>query len=255
MRRRDPAIRTESLSNRCGETLALARLDLTVELGEVYGFLGPNGEGKTTTLRMLFGLATPTTGYAVIFGKPYAELEQAALRVGTVLEATDFHPGRSGRDHLLTLSRAVELLRRFLGAPRADPRSRKGCMLRCCAAVAAALAVTAGAAAAAAPLPGRFTAALTKLQPPSLAGTWTLRLAASGGYSLTTNGAVVDSGSYTRRGGVLTVHDSSGPLHCPPAWAGRYGIAVTQTRLTLTLVADSCLTRARILAHAFRRNT
>jgi ABC-2 type transport system ATP-binding protein len=54
-------------------------------------------------------LATPTTGRALIFEKPYAQLEHPALRVGAVLEATDFHPGRSGRDHLRTLSRAVEL--------------------------------------------------------------------------------------------------------------------------------------------------
>jgi len=58
---------------------------------------------------MLLGLATPTSGRALIFDKPYAELEQPALRIGAVLEATDFHPGRSGRDHLRTLSRAAEL--------------------------------------------------------------------------------------------------------------------------------------------------
>jgi len=53
---------------------------------------------------MLLGLAATTSGSATIFGKPYAELEHPALRVGAVLEATDFHPGRSGRDHLRTLS-------------------------------------------------------------------------------------------------------------------------------------------------------
>ena len=58
---------------------------------------------------MLLGLAKPTSGHATIFGKPYDQLETPALRVGAVLEATDFHPGRSGRDHLRMLSRAVGL--------------------------------------------------------------------------------------------------------------------------------------------------
>jgi ABC-2 type transport system ATP-binding protein len=58
---------------------------------------------------MLLGLAAPTAGRALIFDQPYAQLAGAARRVGAVLEATDFHPGRSGRDHLRTLSRAVGL--------------------------------------------------------------------------------------------------------------------------------------------------
>ncbi len=58
---------------------------------------------------MLLGLAAPTSGRALVFGRPYAELEHPALRIGAVLEATDFHPGRSGRDHLRMLGRAVGL--------------------------------------------------------------------------------------------------------------------------------------------------
>ena len=58
---------------------------------------------------MLLGLATPTSGQARIFDRAYTELEDPALRIGAVLEATDFHPGRSGRDHLRTLGRAVGL--------------------------------------------------------------------------------------------------------------------------------------------------
>jgi len=85
--------------------------DLSFELaaGTITGFLGPNGAGKTTTLRMLLGLAAPTSGRALVFDRPYAELERPALRIGAVLEATDFHPGRSGRDHLRTLGLAAEL--------------------------------------------------------------------------------------------------------------------------------------------------
>jgi ABC-2 type transport system ATP-binding protein len=82
-------------------------LSFTLAAGTITGFLGPNGAGKTTTLRMLLGLAAPTSGRALVLGGPYADLDRPALSVGAVLEATDFHPGRSGRDHLRTLGRAV----------------------------------------------------------------------------------------------------------------------------------------------------
>jgi ABC-2 type transport system ATP-binding protein len=58
---------------------------------------------------MVLGLASPTSGRALVFDGPYAELERPALRIGAVLEATDFHPGRSGRDHLRMLGRAVDV--------------------------------------------------------------------------------------------------------------------------------------------------
>ena len=102
-------IESASLSKRYGDVLAVDDLSFNIEAGTITGFLGPNGAGKSTTLRMLLGLAKPTLGHATIFGKPYGELEEPALRVGAVLEATDFHPGRSGRDHLRMLSRAVGL--------------------------------------------------------------------------------------------------------------------------------------------------
>jgi ABC-2 type transport system ATP-binding protein len=63
-----PAIATDRLSKRYGETLALNELDLTVRPGEVYGYLGPNGAGKTTTIRLLLGLHRPTSGRAELFG-------------------------------------------------------------------------------------------------------------------------------------------------------------------------------------------
>ena len=102
-------VESASLTKRFGEVLAVDDLTFNIEAGTITGFLGPNGAGKSTTLRMLLGLAKPTRGHAAIFGKPYDELETPALRVGAVLEATDFHPGRSGRDHLRMLSRAVGL--------------------------------------------------------------------------------------------------------------------------------------------------
>jgi ABC-2 type transport system ATP-binding protein len=63
-----PAIRTEGLSKRYGSTLALDQLDLSVAEGEVYGYLGPNGSGKTTTIRLLLGLHRPSGGRAELFG-------------------------------------------------------------------------------------------------------------------------------------------------------------------------------------------
>jgi ABC-2 type transport system ATP-binding protein len=62
------AVRTEQLSKRYGDTLALDTLDLAIEPGEVYGFLGPNGAGKTTTIRLLLGLHRPSAGRAEVFG-------------------------------------------------------------------------------------------------------------------------------------------------------------------------------------------
>jgi ABC-2 type transport system ATP-binding protein len=99
----------ESLTKRFGTVTAVDDLSFALEPGTITGFLGPNGAGKTTTLRVLLGLAAPTRGRALIFGRPYGQLDTPARRVGAVLEATDFHPGRSGRDHLRTLSRAVGL--------------------------------------------------------------------------------------------------------------------------------------------------
>ncbi len=99
----------ESLCKRFGEVSAVEDLSFELDAGTITGFLGPNGAGKTTTLRMLLGLAAPTSGRALVFDRSYAQLERPSLRVGAVLEATDFHPGRSGRDHLRTLGRAVNL--------------------------------------------------------------------------------------------------------------------------------------------------
>jgi ABC-2 type transport system ATP-binding protein len=104
-----PAVIVESLTKRFGRIIAVDSLSFALAAGTITGFLGPNGAGKTTTLRMLLGLMKSSAGSALIFGRPYAELDRPALRVGSVLEATDFHPGRSGRDHLRMLSRAAGL--------------------------------------------------------------------------------------------------------------------------------------------------
>jgi ABC-2 type transport system ATP-binding protein len=99
----------ERLSKRFGGLRAVDDLSFRIEAGTITGFLGPNGAGKTTTLRMLLGLARPTSGQALVLGKRYAELDRPARRVGAVLEATDFHPGRKGRDHVRALAYAAGL--------------------------------------------------------------------------------------------------------------------------------------------------
>jgi ABC-2 type transport system ATP-binding protein len=106
---RHPAVQINSLSKAFGDLVAVKDLTFSLEPGTVTGFLGPNGAGKTTTLRLLLGLAEPTAGEALIFGRRYRELDHPPRRVGAVLESNDFHPGRSGRDHLRTLALAAEL--------------------------------------------------------------------------------------------------------------------------------------------------
>ena len=100
-------VRAEHLTKRFGDVLAVEDLSFSLERGTVTGFLGPNGAGKTTTLRMLLHLVQPTAGQALVFGGRYQDLERPASRVGAVLEAADFHPGRSGHDHLFSLALAL----------------------------------------------------------------------------------------------------------------------------------------------------
>ncbi len=102
-------VSVDSLTKRFGTLVAVDGLTFALESGTVTGFLGPNGAGKTTTLRMLLGLAEPTQGSALVFGTRYRELAEPARRVGAVLEASDFHPGRRGRDHLRTIATAARL--------------------------------------------------------------------------------------------------------------------------------------------------
>src|SRR5262249_29050339 len=98
--RGDLVVEVRSLTKRFGRIVAVDDLTFSLSAGTVTGFLGPNGAGKTTTLRLLLGLAEPTAGQALVFGTRYRELDDPGHRVGAVLESTDFHPGRSGRDHL-----------------------------------------------------------------------------------------------------------------------------------------------------------
>ena len=100
-------IAVESLTKRYRGTTAVDDLSFTVPKGRITGFLGPNGAGKTTTLRILLGLALPTSGRATIAGRRYRELDSPLGTVGAVLEASNYHPARSGRNHLRVLATAA----------------------------------------------------------------------------------------------------------------------------------------------------
>jgi ABC-type glutathione transport system ATPase component len=73
-------VKAESLTKRFGDLSAVTDLSFGLEAGTITGFLGPNGAGKTTTLRMILGLAAPTSGRALVFDHPYAELPRAASK-------------------------------------------------------------------------------------------------------------------------------------------------------------------------------
>ena len=103
------AIEVHELTKRYGPVLAVDRLSFSVGAGRVTGFLGPNGAGKTTTLRILLGLVHPNAGTAAVNGLAYADLPDPARRVGAVLEAASFHPGRRAREHLRILATAAGL--------------------------------------------------------------------------------------------------------------------------------------------------
>jgi ABC-2 type transport system ATP-binding protein len=89
------------LTKTFGTVKAVDNLSFEVPAGTITGFLGPNGAGKTTTLRCLLGLVGPTGGTATIGGRTYRDLARPAETVGAMLEASSFHPARTGRNHLL----------------------------------------------------------------------------------------------------------------------------------------------------------
>jgi ABC-2 type transport system ATP-binding protein len=97
-------IEVRDLTKRYGSTLAVDRLSFSVPPGVVTGFLGPNGAGKSTTMRIILGLDRPTSGTALIDGKPYAALRGPLHHVGALLDAKDVHPGRTARAHLTALA-------------------------------------------------------------------------------------------------------------------------------------------------------
>lgn len=101
------AIETRGLTKRFGAQTAVGNLDLKVPAGSVFGFLGPNGSGKTTTIRMLLGLITATSGEAAVLGRHMPARSDAVLpRVGTLVEGPAFYPFLSGRANLARLDSA-----------------------------------------------------------------------------------------------------------------------------------------------------
>ncbi|EYT84578.1 multidrug ABC transporter ATP-binding protein [Streptomyces sp. Tu 6176] len=111
-------IRTRALTKRYrGGQLAVDGLDLAVPAGSVFGFLGPNGSGKTTTIRMLMGLIEPTSGTAHVLDRPMPRSARAVLpQVGALIEGPALYGFLSGRDNLL---------RQDAADPTADPRTRR----------------------------------------------------------------------------------------------------------------------------------
>ncbi|WP_405913114.1 ABC transporter ATP-binding protein [Streptomyces sp. NBC_00963] len=114
----EAVIETHALTKRFrGGQLAVNRLDLTVPRGSVFGFLGPNGSGKTTTIRMLLGLIAPTSGTASLLGQPMPRAAHSVLpSVGALIEGPALYGFLSGRDNLLRYDSAD---------PQADPRTRR----------------------------------------------------------------------------------------------------------------------------------
>jgi ABC-2 type transport system ATP-binding protein len=105
----EAVVSCRALTKRYEELTAVDDVTFSLKPGTVTGVLGPNGVGKTTTIRLLLGLAEPTAGKALVFGRPYRELEQPIRKVGAVLESTDIHLDRSGRNHLRALALAPGL--------------------------------------------------------------------------------------------------------------------------------------------------
>jgi ABC-2 type transport system ATP-binding protein len=105
-----PVISTTGLTKRFRSgQVAVDHIDLTVERGAVYGFLGPNGSGKTTTIRMLLGLIRPTEGSVTLLGDPVPGREANALaKVGALVEGPAFHPYLTGWANLRRLDRMDE---------------------------------------------------------------------------------------------------------------------------------------------------
>lgn len=113
----DAAISSSGLTKRFGAQTAVDAIDLEVPTGAVYGFLGPNGSGKTTTIRMLLGLIHPTAGTARVLGHDVVTESGAALPwIGALVEGPAMHPHLSGRANLARLD-AIDR--------HADPGTRK----------------------------------------------------------------------------------------------------------------------------------
>jgi ABC-2 type transport system ATP-binding protein len=102
-------LEVRGLTKAFGPVTAVREVSFRAPAGQVTGLLGPNGSGKTTTLRATLGLVRPTAGTVLIGGLPYRSLPRPRRIVGAMLEATGFHPGRRARDHLRVLAAAADV--------------------------------------------------------------------------------------------------------------------------------------------------
>jgi ABC-2 type transport system ATP-binding protein len=105
-------IEVNDVSKGFGSTLAVDHLSFRVHPGRVTGFLGPNGAGKTTTMKLILGLATPTSGETLVNHRPYRRLHRPLFQVGALLDATAVHPGRSAFHHLQWIAQSNGIGRR-----------------------------------------------------------------------------------------------------------------------------------------------
>lgn len=102
-------IEFDALTKKYPKQLAVDNFSVAIYSGQITGFLGPNGAGKSTALRCLVGLSNPTSGSATIFSKPYKELENPLLRVGTVLDSRGFHPALSAWANLKIMAATAKI--------------------------------------------------------------------------------------------------------------------------------------------------
>jgi ABC-2 type transport system ATP-binding protein len=117
----DFAVESTGLTKRFRRQVAVNAIDLAVPRGSVYGFLGPNGSGKTTTIRLLLGLIRPTAGRHTLLGEPIPEAAGRVLpRVGALVEGPAFHPYLSGRANLVRLDAADRTAEPDAAAQRVD---------------------------------------------------------------------------------------------------------------------------------------
>jgi ABC-2 type transport system ATP-binding protein len=105
-------IEVQELTKRYGSTLAVDALSFNLRPGAVTGFLGANGSGKSTTMRLILDLDRPDAGRVRIGGRRFGELRWPLREVGSLLEARSFHPGRTAREHLAALAASNAIPRR-----------------------------------------------------------------------------------------------------------------------------------------------
>ena len=99
------ALDVADLSKKYGDRMALSHANFEVPMGSICGFVGPNGSGKTTTIRMLLGLITPTTGSGHVLGESITLPEKYLPNVGAMIEGPAFYPALTGVQNLTVLAK------------------------------------------------------------------------------------------------------------------------------------------------------